>query len=137
MESVDDIFEPSGLDCFEISLNLFLVPVPPAQLQQFADGFIVETLANRLSGNAADNRVRRNIFGYYGATSDNRTIADGYTRKDESLVSNPDIVSDCNITLVIPCPCNGVHICRKPPLFKEDWEWVSRKTSECMICGVK
>ena len=75
-------------------------------------------LANDPGGDTCNNRIRGNILGNNRARSNNRTFADGYTRKNDCPTANPCILLDYNgrtlstevliIVIVIQSPENGI-----------------------------
>ena len=98
---------------------------------QFCNRRIVKPLADRLCRNAAHNGVGRHILCYYGTGTDNSSITDGHTGENERFIAYSNIVTDDNITLVVPCASDVFYI--EPLFLKENRKRVSRHRLHRMI----
>ena len=110
-------------------------PVPPLQFLQLCNCTFVKTLSYFLGRRPAYYRIRRYIFGDYCPRRNNRSVADMYARHDNSLITNPYIVSNHYIPFIIPCRSDISLI--QLPLLKKYRKRIIRQRIQRMIRAVE
>lgn len=116
LSAVPDQFQAAGLNRADILGDFLLRPVPPFHVQLLCDRPVVKPSADGPGGNAAHDCIRRHIFRDDRAGADNGAVADGDTCKDNGLKSDPYIVSDADLSPVVPAVSDLLFI--RFPLFK-------------------
>src|SRR5690606_26032362 len=71
-----------------------MIPIPPGKVLEAFGGAPVETLADRLRGHAANDRVGSDVLCDHGTRSHDRAVADGYAGQDGRAVAKPGVMAD-------------------------------------------
>lgn len=83
----------------------------------------------------ADDRIRRNIPGHNCTRADYGTVAYGHACHDQCLVADPYIVSDCDISFIVPGIRHVFFL--QPPLFRKERKGIGGQRRKLMICTVE
>ena len=113
-----------------MAADLLHRPVPPCDGVETGDGVVVEAVADHLGRVAADHGVGGHVAGDHGAGGDNSAVADFYSRHDQGVIANPDIVADDGIALVGEAARGG---CGTLPAVAEDKEGVGGEAGGLVV----
>lgn len=115
--------------------NLFDRPIPPSQLQQAVDCICIEPLTDLACRHSADDRISRNIFRHDSPCSDDRAVADMNAGQDDCLESDPDVVADDDVALIVPSRRDIGPI--QSPLLVKERESIGGKRPQRVIGAVE
>lgn len=119
------LFQISGLDCGDAAGYFFFRPVPPFEIQQSGDGSFRKSFPKGTGGNAAHNGIGRDILCHHRPGADDCAVSNGHTGQDKGFISDPYIVSDDDVPLVVPGGGDLLFI--QPPFLKKDGEGIGGK----------
>ena len=111
--------------------NAFFRPIPPFNCKKRIDRILRAALLYRPCRYASDNCVWRYVFCDNRAGFDDGTVTDCHTGQNDDFIADPDVISDYDITLIVPrcCYIRNIQI----PFLKKDWKRIGGKGGQRMV----
>lgn len=122
-------------DAGQVCADLFDRPVPPLQFQQPCGRSVVETRPYRFGRDAAHDRVGRNVPCDDGPRRDHGAVADPDARHDDRFVTDPYVVADDDVALVVPRRGDVRPV--EFPLLEEERKGVIGQRAERVVRAVE
>ena len=111
------------LNCGKMAFDEISVLIPPAKAQKLFNRFLVKAPSYHPSRNSADYRVRFNVLCHNRPCADYCAVSDCYTGENDRLKADPDVVPECNVSLVVPRAGNVLFF--KSPFLKKERERIA------------